>query len=382
MKILYLTMESVETDPILNSQVIPLLEKISMDVLIDTVTLVTFETNGIEISNNTFNHKPIIKKGKINSQIQLLKFLLLNRKGYDVIHVRSYMPMFISIIVKKILNKRLVFDPRGLFADEVLYDYKATSFFNVKKYLAKTIKLVEPYLYNQSDSVVLVSNFFKDYIVDKYHVNRDKCFVIPTFSVPPHRNNNDQYVSFRSTNKWEDKIVICYSGSLEKWQQIDEILHFCKYASTYSNKFRFCFFSKDISAIKEKVSNYIPSSLCFFGSFVPAELTMALSEGDYGLLFRDKSIVNQVAAPIKFKDYLCSGLEVIVNQNIGDCAEVLNDTGFGFVIDGDLTQPSVILDKMSLRSLERKNEISKVATKNYGLQTSFESYLSIYKGLL
>lgn len=378
MKILYITMESLDVDPILLSQVIPLLTKLRSTRAIENITLITYEKTIVDY-DFTFNHRPLKKSNKLFDQLRLLHFLFKNKKSYDVLHIRSYLPMFIALLAKFTLNKKVIFDPRGLYADEIKYGIDENRSFNKKMIFANFIKYIERYLYSKSDLTILVSHAFKKYITAKYNICNSKCLVIPTFSIPKPVDLSVNYSDFRKNKSWDDKVILCYSGSLEKWQQFDEVLSFCIKARENNNKFRFCFFSKNIELMKAKVKNHLPLSECHFASLTPLQLNRAMAICDYGLLFRSSNIINQVSAPIKFKDYLCSGLEVLVTDNIGDCSEIIKRTGYGKVIINTFENLDQTFDQMRTISDDRKNEIVSFISVEYSLDVCYEQYEKAYK---
>jgi glycosyltransferase involved in cell wall biosynthesis len=74
----------------------------------------------------------------------------------------------------------------------------------------------------------------------------------------------------------------------------------------------------------------------------PREVPAAMAAGDYGLLLREPTITNRVAAPVKFAEYLACGLPVICSDCIGDCAEFLKTHKAGFVVSGNANEHLVL----------------------------------------
>jgi hypothetical protein len=61
-----------------------------------------------------------------------------------------------------------------------------------------------------------------------------------------------------------------------------------------------------------------------------------LSMCDYGILYREQSITNKVAAPTKFAEYLSAGLPVMISEGIGDYTSFVKQHDCGMVLN-DLT---------------------------------------------
>ena len=58
-----------------------------------------------------------------------------------------------------------------------------------------------------------------------------------------------------------------------------------------------------------------------------------LSAADLGVMFREKDIVNEVAAPIKASEYLCCGLPILTNTLVEFTQDFVERTGFGIVVN-------------------------------------------------
>jgi glycosyltransferase involved in cell wall biosynthesis len=67
-------------------------------------------------------------------------------------------------------------------------------------------------------------------------------------------------------------------------------------------------------------------------SVPPQEVPRYLAASDVGLLLRDDSIVNRVASPVKFGEYLAAGLPVIITEGLGDYSDAVRTHALGSVI--------------------------------------------------
>ena len=62
------------------------------------------------------------------------------------------------------------------------------------------------------------------------------------------------------------------------------------------------------------------------------EVARYLAAADCGFLLRDASVVNQVAAPVKFGEYLASGTPPIMSAGIGDYSAMASRERLGLVL--------------------------------------------------
>jgi glycosyltransferase involved in cell wall biosynthesis len=63
------------------------------------------------------------------------------------------------------------------------------------------------------------------------------------------------------------------------------------------------------------------------------EVPRYLAAGDIGLLLREPSLVNAVASPVKFAEYLAAGLPVVLTEGIGDYSDLAMRNNLGVVLD-------------------------------------------------
>ena len=63
------------------------------------------------------------------------------------------------------------------------------------------------------------------------------------------------------------------------------------------------------------------------------EVPQILAASDLGLLLRENSIVNAVASPVKFGEYMAAGIPLLISQGIGDYSDAVRDQGLGICVD-------------------------------------------------
>ena len=355
-RLLYVTFESFSSDPILYSQCLPLLN--CLDIF-DSKYLLTTDDNSFSLEGaQSFNH---IKTGgsisKIITVLKLFRFLLGMVRVSDVVHVRGYILMPVILMLRFFIPFKLIFDPRGLFLDEYYYKY------NRKNMFFRVFQFLEPFFYKKSDVVIVVSNFFRDHVYKEYSVSS---VVIPTFSKPPHSRLNIL------PSEWRDKVVLVYSGSLEKWQRFDDVIEIVRYLSRF-DEFRFAFFSTHTDTIRARLANVIDPRKFFVECLPSDKLPNAFLECDYGFLLRNDLLLNRVSSPIKLKDYMAAGLISIVDCNVGDITHE-NSQYFLDVNSDELSE-----------MLRRKNH-SRPYIQNYfndffSLEVVVEKYKDVYEKL-
>ena len=104
-----------------------------------------------------------------------------------------------------------------------------------------------------------------------------------------------------------------------------------------------------------------------------------LSAADFGVIFRDDNLVNRVACPVKFVEYVACGLPVIANHSVKLISDYLNSTGFGVVIQR--------VDEINHSLLNNLPHVNRKVISEYGInQFSVErigtKYIALYQNVL
>jgi glycosyltransferase involved in cell wall biosynthesis len=379
MKLLYLTSESLSLDPIISSQVVPLLVCIKSKL---SPTLLTVEPHGFDLSakeaESGIKLSPLVRSNHPAYLLFLFLWLIINGRQFDVIHVRSYLPMIATLAYKLFnYNVKVIFDPRGLFAEELEY-------YSGQSIASGVFKWLERYFIRYSDAVIAVSNSMADYFAAAYTGSASKIYFIPTFAQLASADSLISVPNIRDDFGWEKESLLCYSGSLEGWQCFEEIVYTFSVICSRSSRIRFVFLSRSAEEMRMKISDRIPFDSYVVYSATPSELPHFLAQCDYGFLVRKPHIINSVAAPIKVKDYLLAGLRLVVTSEVGDSSDFISDHDCGIIVDykdiasgninyAQFEEPVPISDKI---------RISQIAATEFSLEMAVNKYLSLYEALL
>ena len=366
MRIIYITTESYVNSPIIKSQVAVLIENLSVKGY--DFHLITFEpiTKNL-IINKQYTHHQLRYVSHFFNMIYLIYYVLILANKGDIIHVRSYPPMFAGIFAKLIKKNKLIFDPRGLWPEE--YDYKKN-----RSIISLLFKKFEFYFCRYSDKIVLVSNPFLKLFELRYSKFSSKMEVIPTFSIASESSN--EVINLRKSHfRDEDILLIVYSGSLAEYQLIDDVLRYFKIISKSIKNSRFLFLSKSKIAFEVYLKSKLDPNRYVVIDSDYVDIINYLSQCDYGIIFRDQDLLNKVSSPIKVKDYLMSGLKIIATENIGDTSKLINENNCGFILEN-------LSNEKMIDSIKHINKHAEFIFKNLdelSLNHIANAYDEIYK---
>lgn len=300
------------------------------------------------------------------AKIQLVK--AINKVRIDdstVFHSRGWSS---ASLVEKSLRKvglsnpKILLDIRGAIKEEVLE-------FQKNNWLKKTIKSVNiskviSALKNYT-FISVVSEALKDYVLSNVGKIEGEVLITPCLAGESFSYSYIQREKLRKILgiKEHEKLLVFSSGGVSLWQNNQEIIKIANKGFKVLN----------LSKVNVDHPNVITKYVKY------EEVSGYMSAADVALIFREKSIVNKVASPVKFSEYLCSGLPVISNKNVDVIKQCIEDSGYGLLIDS--------MDDISLEAVETlctisRNEISEYGRVHFGIESVAKRYLTIYNEII
>mgnify|MGYP000201320215 CR=1 FL=1 len=300
--------------------------------------------------------------GLLLFQIWLLFKLIVNNRKYEVIHACDFDCGYISLIVSKLFNKKLVYD---------MYDYYTDSRPLPVK-IEKLVNKMENSIINNAN-VSIICGEWRTKQISKSHPK--KLIVI-------HNTPDIGKITKKSVIKSNSKkIKIAYVGILQENRLILEILSEIKGSDKYELHIGgFGIFEKNIKEITKKYKN-----IYYYGS-LPYNDVLSL-ESDCDILFAtyDPKIKNhKYSAPNKVYEAMALGKPIIVCKNTGiDELVVDNNIGFAIKYDAkDFVEKLDLLFKDSRKISKMKEASSKMYKEKYNWTIMESRLIEAYKELL
>lgn len=222
---------------------------------------------------------------------------------------------------------------------------------------------IEQDVVRKADKTTCVSKIFRRHL--QSHNPSSNIAVIPTFVDDVRfRFNPEARREIRHTLGVENRPIFVFSAGSANWQMTSDLIKWCAGISDLWPESYFFM----LSLIPDKAHALATKWLrpgCFLVKRVAyTKVGRYLSAADIGILFRDQSWTNLVAAPTKFSEYACSGLPVCITGGIGNTEEYVRTTGSGVIIDSVKEIPNTN-SLRELLNIDRKNS-SRKGLKEYG----------------
>jgi glycosyltransferase involved in cell wall biosynthesis len=185
-----------------------------------------------------------------------------------------------------------------------------------------------------SDAILCVTQKLKDVLIRRYHLSDQRAgriFVFPSVGDPSaFRFDPEQRAATRRRLGIDGRYVVVYSGNLGgRWQVPDKLVEvFAIIRRRRADAFFLVLTpEKDRPRIEPLIREAgISAADHFLGSCRHDEVAQYLCAGDVGLLLRDRHLMNEVAAPGKFSEYMLTGMPIVLTEGIGDFSDQMRDS--------------------------------------------------------
>jgi glycosyltransferase involved in cell wall biosynthesis len=251
---------------------------------------------------------------------------LVRREGVEVIHARSHVPMAMALMAQQWTRCRLVFDIRGLMAEE----YADAGIWKEGSPPFRSIKSIERLGIKRADQLVVLTRRMRDWLVEKGLKEAESIEVIPCC------------VDFARFEEEEgepsvaDRFEVVYAGSVTGLYLLEEMGRFFLELREQEPRALLRILTKSSAA--ETVATLRRVGLddkdFWVGAVSPADVPAYLRRARLGLSFRKPTFSQIAASPTKVPEYLAAGLPVVCNAGIGDTDELLVTERVGVVVEG------------------------------------------------
>ena len=298
------------------------------------------------------------------------------RNSEVVIFSRALIGPEISYL-RKITKCKLIFifDARAATAEEKKYSaIKQNEYTPGKANRIAGILNLENRTISEADKVFSVSDILTSYFVKTMSCTASKFFKYPCLS------DSDKFffdTSLRERTRNDlgltDKtLVFIYSGGIKaSWHMAGSMFKFFNEMQKCNQNVKILLLTKDTSVVERYLLQYPGLRSRIISLYVNNnEVFKYLNAADFGILFRENTIMNNVASPTKFAEYMLCGLPVIISEGVGDYSSYVIEKGVGFLLnESELKFPEEFkFENLSDRRLSR-DYIAQLGKQHFSKQS-------------
>lgn len=308
---------------------------------------------------------------------------IIIRYRIDIVHGRAIVAALIGWPAARLLSKWFIFDTRGIDSEE----YVDAGAWKRGGIIHRVTEFLENIITRSSDHVIVLTERFLAILKVKYRNDRINFSVIPcAVDIKKFRLENNKTGALAARLNLRDKFVIVYAGSLGTWYMFSEMLDFFKVATHVIENAHLLILTHTDGAYARRTiedSGLDPSRFTLDTTTYDI-MPEYLSCCDAGIFFIKPVFSKISSSPVKFGEYLASGLPVIVNSDIGDTEEIAYNNRVGVIVrDFDTPGYQKAIGELSvlLKETRLSARCRVVAEKYLSLDKAIDSYYEIYSKL-
>jgi glycosyltransferase involved in cell wall biosynthesis len=407
MRVLFISYNGM-LDPLGQSQVIPYLRELSREGV--NFTLLSFErapafefegtakcaelhrqlaTENIEWHWLRYHQKPSLPATAYDviSGVRYAR-LLVKRNRIEMVHARGHIPATIGLALKKIYGLKLIFDIRGLMAEE----YLDAGHWRKGRIPHRLTKTMERRVLEVADGVITLTEKIWP-IIKEWKGLRGRevihevipcCVDLELFKFC--QEDRDRRRKELAVGK---RFVLVYSGSIDGWYLTESMAdffaeflqskpdaHFLWLLPSGHQRIRSLMQDRGIS-----LKNYTVLAAS------SRDVSSYLSASDAGLVLIKPCFSKLASSPTKTAEYLACGLPIIMNAGIGDSDALLTEENVGVLIHNfdrqDYARAVVEIESFASDTGQTRRRARKVAAKLFDLRSiGIERYTRLYERLV
>ncbi len=383
-------------EPLVQTQVLPYLREISASGI--EVHLLTFEpelrrkwdaqtlrdeqarlaVEGIKWSALAYHKRPSLPATLYDIAAGAWTIArLVSRHRLNVVHARAHVPMAMALLAARATGCRLVFDIRGLMAEE----YADAGVWAEKSIKFRATKMLERAGIRKADQVVVLTQAMREWLRESRLTSADNIEVIPCCV------DFTRYIEPDVETEVEpDRFEVVYAGSVTGLYLLEDMAKFFNTLRKHEPRafLRILTRSTQEATARLRDAGLTPESF-WVGGVDASEVPHYLRRARLGLSFRKRTFSQLAASPTKIPEYLAAGLPVISNEGIGDVDKLLKSEKVGVVVN-DLTVEEFERAAVSALQLASESDVrarcQEVARRCFDVKTiGANGYANVYRRL-
>jgi glycosyltransferase involved in cell wall biosynthesis len=250
----------------------------------------------------------------------------VRRHDINVLHARSHVPLVMALLARRLTGCRLVFDIRGLMAEE----YADAGVWKENSLPFRLVKWVERLGVRRADQIVVLTERMKAWLTAQGMASAEEIEVIPCCVDFGRFDVTSETTASESSGRFE----IVYAGSVTGLYLLEEMgRFFLTLRSLRPDAFLRILTksdSEEAAGVLERTG--LGAEDFWVGAVPPAEVPALLGRARLGISFRKPTFSQIASSPTKIPEYLAAGLPVVSNAGVGDTDELLEREAVGVVV--------------------------------------------------
>lgn len=258
---------------------------------------------------------------------------------------------FSAWLVSFIRRKKLLLEVRDLWPEFAIDMGVLTN-----PLIIRLARRLETFLYRRAAHIIVNSPAYRDYLIDRHQIKREKVTMIPNGVDPTMFDPAAKGESIRQQFELADKIVVTYAGALGQANDISTILRAAERLRNQSNiHFLLVGDGKERSNLEKEAQSRSLKNVTFTGTFPKSRIGEVLAASDICTATLMAIPMFKTTYPNKVFDYMAAGRPTVLGID-GVIREVVEAGDAGLFVEpgDDAALAEAILDLANSPELREK----------------------------
>src|ERR1043166_8473315 len=310
---------------------------------------------------------------------------LVRRNRIEMVHARGHIPATIALALKRRFGVKMIFDVRGLMAEE----YVDAEHWREGGVPYRLTKATERRILAATDGIVTLTERIWP-IIKEWPGLRGRTVeheVIPCcVDLSLFRFSDEDRERRRKEIGLGDQFTVVYSGSLDGWYLTEQMCDFFAALRKGNSQAHLLWLTNGSpERVRELMRSRAIENFSVL-SVASSEVPSYLAAADAGLAFIKRCISKLASSPTKNGEYLACGLPLVINAGVGDSDALINDWKAGVLLedfnDAEFAAAGRAIEAMAAQP-EVRQHARAVAEQLFDLNTiGAERYVSLYERVL
>ncbi len=313
---------------------------------------------------------------------------LVRKNRIEMVHARSHIPAAIALVLKKRFGVKMIFDIRGLMAEE----YVDANHWKQDGLPFRLTKTVERRALATADGVVTLTEKIWPILQDWEGLRGRSVVheVVPCCAdLELFRFDSREREKRRKELGLENRFVVVYCGSIDGWYLTEEMTDFFAHMLRRRPDAHLLWLTPIKHARVEALmrDRSITPGHYTIRSVTPQEVPSYLSASDVGLAFIRSCFSKLASSPTKNAEYLGCGLPLVINAGVGDSDTLIRDWKIGALVENvseaDYEKAIATLDALTSSPEAIRLRARDVAERLFDVRrVGVERYARLYEKVL
>ena len=260
-----------------------------------------------------------------------------------VFHAHSHHAATGAVLAARLTGGRAIFDVHGVDVEERILVGK----YREGSSAHRADLAIQRFVLDRSDGVIAVSAPLVEYLDRAGRRPETPVLVVPSCTdlrVDAERWEETRRV-IRAERGYGDRAVVLYAGSAAAWQWPERVATIAARLHERTPGVLFLLLTPDGERFRGLFrAAGVPDDALEVREVPHDEIPRIAPAADVALLLRQDHLVNRVASPCKFAEYLACGLPVAVTRSLEECARIVREEDLGIVVDGGASDDAIAAD--------------------------------------